>query len=191
MENFVARFEHRQLILCLLTQHDEEQLIMIQRTSSHERTQRTNICSSSTWIARKSDDDENSWKLMQIRRENFSHFRDWRFQWNAINPFVSLFVCEDFINFHRAINLPDLSMVKTCHWFRLKMFPGSQALQVSCEIKSRIFYGKIIFCRRHFFGNFFCPSSDQVDDLFAFENWYEFQREEEWKEFNYAMTVNN
>lgn len=51
------------------------------------------------WIARKFDDDENSWKLMQIRRENFSHFRDWRFQWNAINPFAPLFVCEDFYQF--------------------------------------------------------------------------------------------
>lgn len=51
------------------------------------------------WIARKFDDDGNSWKLMQIRRENFSHFRDWRFQWNAINPFAPLFVCEDFYQF--------------------------------------------------------------------------------------------
>lgn len=72
---------------CLLNQHDnEEQLKMIQRTSSHDGFKTTNIYTSSTSIAEKSR--MKFIKRMQTRRENFPARNLWS-EWKTINPFVS------------------------------------------------------------------------------------------------------
>lgn len=68
---------------------NEEQLKINQRTSSYDGFNKQIFAHPRI---EKREIEHESKKLMQIRRENFSHLHDLRFQWKAINPFVSLFV---------------------------------------------------------------------------------------------------
>lgn len=70
------------------------------------------------------------------------------FNGKAINPFVSSFVCWDFINFHQTINLCDLSTggagkhaTVYIRKVERKMLSDT-TLQVSLPIKSETFMGK-------------------------------------------------
>lgn len=135
------------------------------------------------------------WKLVEINAntegKTFPIFAIDVFNGTQLTHLYRRLFVKIFINFHQTINLSDLSMVKTCHWFRLEMFPGSTSTAGVLRDKIENFLWENNFLSTTFFRLFSVPPSDRVDDLFAFENWYEFRREEEWKEFNYAMKVNN